>query len=284
MPSPYEDAAKDVQLFGKLLSKYSGYEVDVKLSKNFMYIIDGLKNNLIDVAFMNSSAYLLAKDWGCARAIFQLDGFGHAKGYQSAIVANVNSGINTIEDIAGKKIAYTDSYSMSGYLIALALLKEKNIEPAKSVFAGGYVEALEKVYSGEVDAAVVYYLPPDPYGRIHDARERIVEKYPDTLDKVKVVEVAKDVIPGTPIVLRSNLTEDMQKVLMDAMGKAAADQEGLLIMEHLYGASGVVVAREVSFIVIEDLLKKLGKNITEVVPGAVTFYKSHFWEHAPERQ
>ena len=283
MPSPDSDATADSEIITKFLEQFSDYNIDGKISKDYITMIDGLAGKKVDVAFINSLGYMLAREVSGADAVFQLKGEDGSTVYRAAVVANTNSGITNLEDINGKVFGFTDPYSMSGYLMPLALFKEKGIKPKETKFIKGQAALLEAIYNGEIDAGAVYYRAPGPYGRIHDARERLIEKYPDTLEKIKLITVT-DPIPNTPIVFRKGLPDDVVKKLTTAFSDLAKSAEGILALEKLYGAAGLAPANEEEFSNINKMLKKLGKDVKEVVPGAVTYYRAHIWENVPEYQ
>lgn len=263
------------------ISQLSGLSVKPVLARNYIAEIDGLGSKTIDVAFINSLGYLLARDHNGAKAAFELRGIDGKMDYRSAIIANKDSAIKSLADINGKSFAYTDPYSMAGYLMPLALLTEKKIKPSSTSFAGSYLDVIELVYSKQVDAGAIYYHSRDAYGRINDARLKLIPKYNDLLDKVKIVELSAS-IPNTPIVFRKNLPEETGKKLMDAMTKLSEDPQILTALGQMYDASGFGPANEADFNKIADTLKILGKEIQEVVPGGVTYYKKHIWEQVPE--
>ncbi len=281
MPAPVEDEVKaGAKLVADDLSKESGLKIELVIAKSYMSVIDGLASRTIDVAFLNSLGYLLSHDWSGTEAVFQLKGEDGKDVYKTAIIARADSGIKTMKDINGRSFVFTDPYSMSGYLMPLYLFNENGVKPATTAFAGGYSDVVEMVYSGKADAGAIYYAEHDPDGRIHDARVKLVEKYPDMVDKVAVIALSPP-IPTTPVVFRKGLLPDVVKKLEGAFGALNTDQEALGLLYKMYGAKGILKADEKSYDGIRDILKKLGKELKEVVPGAVDFYRTHVWDVAP---
>lgn len=281
MPAPVEDEVKaGAKLVVDDLSRASGLKIELVIAKKYMAVIDGLASRTIDVAFINSLGYLLSHDWSGTEALFQLKGEDGKNVYKTAIIVRADSGIKTMKDINGRSFAFTDPYSMSGYLMPLYLFNENGVKPAKTVFAGGSSEVVEMVYSGKVDAGAIYYAEHDPDGRIHDARAKLVDKYPDMVDKVAIIALSPP-IPTTPVVFRKGLMPDVVKKLEGAFIALNQDQEAIGLLYKMYGATGILKADEKSYDGIRDILKELGKELKEVVPGAVDFYKTHVWEVAP---
>ena len=282
MPSA-EKAVMEKQstVIASKLSKASGLNFKASLAPNYITIIDGLGSKKIDVAFINSLGYLLAREWCGAEAKLQLVGIDGKMFYQSAIIAGADSGIKTLDDISGKSFAYTDPYSMAGYLLPLDLFTDKHISPSSTSFVEGYSEVVDLVYNGKMAAGAVYYHKPDPYGRINDARAKLVSKYNDMLEKVHIITTTGE-IPNPPVVFRKELKPEVAKKLNDALLKLSEDPEILAALEAMYDARAFAPVDNKSFDQITETLKKLGKEVKEVVPGGVTFFQKHIWEHVPE--
>lgn len=282
MPSEDKEVMeKNAAVIASGLEKASGYKARPVIASNYFNLLEGLGTKKIDAAFMNSLGFLLAHDWNGAEAVVQLKGVDGGTDYISAIIVRSDSGIKKLSDLNGKSFVYSDPYSMAGYLMPLELLNANGIKPSKESFAGGYSDAIEMVYNGKADAAAIYYHKRDPYGRINDARARLVPKYNDLLEKVTVLDFT-DTIPNTPVVFRKNLPADVGAKLTEAFLKLSSDPAVLLAIGNMYQATGFVEADQESFGKIRETLKKLGKEVKEVVPGGITFFQKHIWENVPE--
>jgi len=82
--------------------------------------------------------------------------------YRSALVARAGSGL-TLEKLQGARIAWVDRDSVAGYLLPVAFLKTRGLEPGKlfasQQFTGSYRAALEAVEAGVADVAGVFCPP-----------------------------------------------------------------------------------------------------------------------------
>ncbi len=100
-----------------------------------------------------------------------------AADYASYIVAHRDSAIRSVEDLRGKRFGFVDRRSASGYLYAVAYLKERGHEPdtffREVVFAGNHTRLGEMVIAGEVDGAATYAVPHEMKSR---GRFRIIAK------------------------------------------------------------------------------------------------------------
>jgi len=272
---------KNAKIIADGLATSSGLKVESFVASDFVTIIDGLASKRFDIAFINSLGYLLARDMAGAEAVFQLKGSDGKMDYRSAIIALDDSGIDSVAKLNGKSFAYTDPYSMAGYIMPLALMTEKKVKPSSTSFTESYSDVIKRVYTGDIGAGAIYYHEHDPYGRIRDARAKLVEKLPDLIKKVKIVTLT-DTIPNTPVVFRKNLPQETKTKLVEAFQKIAEDPKDMTALGKMYDSTGFGPANEESFNKIQKILRTLGKEVKEAVPGGVTYYKKHLWDHVPE--
>ncbi len=97
-------------------------------------VVEAFGTKRADIAAINTFGYMLAHEKYGAEARLTVLRHGLAT-YQAMFVAKSDSKIKSIDDLAGKKIAFVDPASTSGYLLPLKMLKDKNISPKETVFA-----------------------------------------------------------------------------------------------------------------------------------------------------
>ena len=265
--------AKNAPIIQKFVEQNTGLSIKVIDSPDFITIIRAFGNGQADIAFMNTLGYLMARDWAKAEAhLLMLYGDVY-KGYRGEIVAKADGSINSPTDLAGKTIAFADPFSASGYLYALKFLRDHNIKPAKTVFAGSHKKAIEMVYKGEVDAAATYHSRPSSSGEERDARAELLAQYPDVISKIKIVALT-DEVPNGPVALRRDLPADVKSKLIGALVEFARTAEGRSALNELYNMTGFALTSDADYNGVQKVIKELGKSIEEVVPGGITFYMS----------
>lgn len=83
--------------------------------------------------------------------------------YRAALLCRAKSPI-TLERLGGQRAAWVDPESVGGYLLPLALMKAKGMDPAKTFFAqsfhGSYRDALDAVHGSRADVASIF-CPPE---------------------------------------------------------------------------------------------------------------------------
>ena len=226
------------QVLLEFLEKETKMKFRIVVPKSYDQMIEDFGNGKADVAIMNSLSYVKAHENYGATAKLRAVRYGKSI-YFGQIIANASKGINSIKDINGKKIAFTDPSSTSGYLFPNNILKKNGVKPATSMFAGKHDKVVELVYRGVVDAGATFHSEPSSTGEIRDARARLLKKYPDVAEKVKIIEVTSP-IPNDPVVYRKGLAAGTTLKISLGILKFVSTQEGEDVMKAVYSTEGFV--------------------------------------------
>jgi phosphonate transport system substrate-binding protein len=142
--------------------------------------------------------------------------------YESQIVVRVDSGINDLNGLKGKKFAFVDTLSASGYVFPTLTIKNKTGQDPKTffasngiIFAGGHPQAALAVYNKQVDGAAMYI----------DARDLVAAANPDIKTATKVIDKAGP-IPNDGLALRKDLPKDVSDQIKKALLDFGKTDEG----------------------------------------------------------
>jgi phosphonate transport system substrate-binding protein len=250
-----ETISKNSDVFIRYLEKETGLYFKSGIPSNYIAVVEAFGSKRADIGVMNSFGYLLARKKYGAEAKLKVirNGLDH---YFGQIIAHVDSGIKTVKDIQGKKFAFTDSSSTSGYMFPLKVLRENNVEPGNTVFAIKHDNVVTMVYQGQVDAGATFHSPPDENGKIRDARDRVRTQFPDVEEKVKLIQVT-DPIPNDPFVFRKDLPVEITNKFIAAVKKFLNTDEGKNIFKNIYAVDGLVDATDSDY----DILRKMIETI-----------------------
>ncbi len=251
--------------FKEYLEKVTPYKYEITIPQSFVAVVEAFGTKRADVAAINTFGYVLAHDKYQAEARLTVIRHGFST-YQSQFIAKAGNGINKIEDLAGKKIAFVDAASTSGYLLPLKTLKEKKIEPKETMFAQKHDNVVSMVYQGQVDAGATFYSPPskDAKGveQIEDARRLVKTQYPDVEKKVIIVSLSEP-IPNDPIIFRKEMPEEMKAKIIASMISFVATPEGKEAFNAIYGVTDLKIASDADYEAVRTMLKTLGKNASD---------------------
>lgn len=218
---PFTNATEMVKKHGALL-EYLTKELGVKetrlvLASDYKGIFSKLSRGEIDIAWLGTIPYVEAmadeKQKAAMRALVKPKRF-KTTSYRGIIIARQDSGIKNLTDLKGKKIAWVEQDSASGYLFPKALLLEAGVNPDKdfseAVFLGKHDTVVLNVLLGKYDAGACF----------DDARNTLRDK--EKINELTILATTQD-ISNEPIVCRSDLPEDIIEKIKKAFLKLDID-------------------------------------------------------------
>lgn len=250
------------ELVKKFLEKNTSYKFQIAIPASYVAVVEAFGTGRADVAALNTFGYILANEKYGAQAKITLIRYG-SETYQAQIIAKSDSKIASLKDLAGKKFAYVDPASTSGYLLPAKLFKDNGIAPKETVFANKHDNVVSMVYQGQVDAGATFYSPPAE-GKIQDARRLVLTQYPDVEQKVKIVQLTES-IPNDPIVFRKDLPEEMKSKIVDTLVAYVKTEEGKGVLHDMYGATDFALSTDAKYDNVRSMLKALGKSANELM-------------------
>lgn len=253
------EKTKDLKAF---LEKHTGYSFKIQVPTSFIAVVEAFGTKRADIASMNTFGYILANQKFGAEALITVERFGHTE-YKGQFLTKAGSDIKSLKDIAGKKIAYVDPASTSGYLLPASMLKDANIAPKEMVFAQRHDNVVTMVRQGQVDVGATFYSPKEE-GKIQDARRLVLKQYPNIEKEVKILQLTKP-IPNDPIVFRKGLTAKMKEDIQLALISYVRTEQGRKVFHEMYGVTNMVASTDANYDGVRDILKELGKKATELV-------------------
>ncbi|UTI87829.1 phosphate/phosphite/phosphonate ABC transporter substrate-binding protein [Mammaliicoccus sciuri] len=242
----------------KLLSKELDIPVKVSVSTNYNTIVEAMKSKKVDVGFLPPTAYTLAHDQKAADVLLQAQRYGVnkdgsnndklVKSYKSQFVVKKDSGIKSLKDMKGKKIALQDVTSTAGYTYPVAELLKEGINPIndmKITNVKGHDQAIIALLNGDVDVAVTF----------QDARNIVKKDQPNVFKDTEIVELTED-IPNDTISVRSDMDDKFRDKLKKAFKDIAKTKEGHKIVSEVYSHEGYVDSKDSEF----DIVREYGKK------------------------
>lgn len=250
------------KVFKIWLEANTPYKYEVAIPSSFVAVVEAFGSKRADVASINTFGYILAHDKYGAEARLTVLRYGLAT-YQAQFIAKEGGSIKTLADFNGKKVAFVDPASASGFLLPKKILNDKGIKPSQEVFAMKHDSVVSMIYQGQVDGGATFYSPSEK-GEIQDARRLVKTQYPDVEKKIKIVELTES-IPNDPIIFRKDLPEDMKKTITDAFIKYVQTPEGKETFNKVYGVTDLKVATDADYEPVRAMLKSLGKTADDLI-------------------
>lgn len=253
-----------------LLEMATGYTFQSVVATSYAGVIEAMGAGRADIGWLNTFSYVIAHQKYGVEVRLVTVRFG-LPFYRSEIVTQAGSGIASLADLRGKRFAFVDPASTSGYLFPLAGLKKAGYDPTsffgQTVFAGSHNNVVLAVYQGRADAGAVY----------EDARGTIQKTFPDVMDKVKVIWKS-DSIPNDTVSFRRDLSSDVAEKVTKALLRFSQTPAGLDALKSLYGIEALadysllvtkygvnVPSLDAFFNPVRDVARYAGINLEELI-------------------
>ena len=283
------------EVMANALNEATGMNFEVSVPTSYAATIEEMCASPTDtMAFIPAFGYVLANDLCGVDVAFKAVRRGWGV-YWTMYVVQRDSDIQSVADLEGKKWAYPDAGSTSGYLVPLVQLKEEGVTPGETLEAGGHPEVIRAVYNGEADFGTAFYSPwaapegaeawkigdepevPDPSTcalnddgsqllcdgyRVLDARANIREEFPDVVEKVRILALSPE-IPNDTMSFSPEFPADVRAQIEEAITAFAETEEWSTSIgsEDFYGWSGIEAATDADYDFVRKLVAESGTTI-----------------------
>jgi phosphonate transport system substrate-binding protein len=237
------------------LNEATGLHFEVSIPTSYAATIEEMCASPSDtMGFIPGLGYVLANQLCGVDVAFKAVRFGFSV-YWAEILVPRDSDIQTIADLAGKKWAYPDAGSTSGYMVPLVMFQDAGIEPGETLEAGGHPGAVRAVYQGDADFATTFYSPylspeggvewsvdapdipddliascativdgdssrlfcgPNADYRVLDARANLRDEAPDVMQKLRILTISPE-IPNDTLSFGPDFPDDLRLTIVDAL-------------------------------------------------------------------
>jgi phosphonate transport system substrate-binding protein len=242
--------------FGKLLQDKLHIPIQIYVSKDYAGLMEAMKNKKVDFAFFSASTFVFAEKNAKAKVL--LKKVWDSPFYHSAIVVRADSGISSIEKLKGKKLAFVDEKSGSGYLQPQVLFKKKGIDYKtffkETVFSGNHANSVALLADKKVDAIATY--ANDKSGK---SGAWNVADLPTASPKVKALWVSEP-IPNDPFCVRQDFYDTYPRVAHDVMFgiiELFEDKQTAPKMKEALAVSGMMLATSQQYEPVREMVREL---------------------------
>lgn len=247
------------------LEKATPYHYRFSVPTSYIAVVEAFGSNRADVASLNTYGYMLAHKKYGTEAILTVIRAGAAI-YQSQILVRArDTSIRRLEDLNGKRFAFVDPTSASGFLVPSKLLKDRHVKPAQTVFGQRHDNVISMIYQGQVDAGATYYSPP-LNGKLQDARMLVLAQYPNVEKDIRILELT-DPIPNDPIVVRKDLPPDMKRLIAQSMVNYVKTEEGRTALEKTFGVTGFQPTTDQAYDAARKMFEELSQEADAMLKG-----------------
>ncbi len=288
------------EVMAAALAEATGLKFEVSVPASYAATIEEMCASPADtMAFIPGLGYVLANQLCGVDVAYKAVRFGWDV-YWAQIIVPRDSDIDELADLDGKKWAYPDAGSTSGYLAILPMLKEAGVTPGETLEAGGHTGAVRAVYNGEADFATTFFSPPlKPEGeaawaigdepeipddlieacapnaegtrlfcggwRVLDARAGLREEAPDVVQKVRILTISA-AIPNDTLSFGPEFPAELRAQIEEALlAFSQTEAWGASIgSQDFYGWTGINLAEDEEYDYIRLMIEEAGLTLEDL--------------------
>ena len=259
--TPSQDVARvsaSGSAIASALATATGLRWKVSVPTSYAAEIESLCSGQTDIAAIAPLQMTLVLDKKCGTPILgalRKDDTGQlATTYRSQILVRSDSGITDLNGLKGKKFAFVDPISASGFLFPSLLVKTKTGQDPKTffsstIFAGGHDKAALAVYQGTVDGAATFI----------DVRTS-PGMPADIMQKTKAIDTAGP-IPNDGIAIRNAFPADIQAQVTKALIDYCASTDGAKQCLALFSWNGLREIQPNTYDPVRDAARLAGIDV-----------------------
>ena len=217
-------------------------------------VMDRFVSRKMDGAFFGVFTGVLAMEKIDAVPVARAVNLNGSSTVQSYIFVRYNSGIRDVEGMKGKRFAFVDRATVTGYLYALAYLRESGVANPESYlkemsFTGSHGSTVYSVLDGRADIGIVK----------SDIFQLLVAKDHTIKDELLIIARSQE-FPDTTLFLRKDIPEILLSRIKTALLGMEQDPEGVAILKKLE-AQRFIEAKKKDFASFYDVAHKAGITV-----------------------
>jgi ABC-type phosphate/phosphonate transport system substrate-binding protein len=241
-PSGYDE---QVATLGEALGEATGLAVEVEVTDDYAFVLDGLCSGGVHMGTLDAFGYLAASQQGCVTPALVTERDGQAA-LQGQLIANSETLITNVESFRGRRFCRPDAGSPYGWIVPGVTLRARGIDPLDElnavVDAGSDEEVVRLVHDRECDVGAT----------LLGAEEEVDDL--EEPQRVAFVE-AMAPIPNEAIVFGNAVNQELQAASLEAF----EDAEDALL--EVLSADALGTARDRDYNELRDLFLTAGVDV-----------------------
>lgn len=249
-----QQVVRDTETVVDYLRPFVGAPIQSTVTLDYGSSIESMRGGKTDLAFVDPLAFMMAHEQiGAEPLLLEIYSYGKAA-YHSSIWVHKDSGIERLEDLKGKTIAFADQVDMSGHLLPREIFVQKGLLPGNRFdgeffqqvyFAGGDEQAIRSVLNRFVTAAGV-------------SQYALLLLRPEERDKVKVIATSIE-SPSHLLMARKGFDSEIkQRVKRALLALNPSRPNDKVVLSKLYGVQGFAETKLSDFAEVARVAARYG--------------------------
>ena len=251
-----EKLVEDLKPISDYLSERLGVKVEAFTASNYIGVVEGLGSGSVDFGIIPPFSSLLAQKQSSAKPILTSKGKTGKPGYTAELYVRKDSGIKSLQDVKGKKVAFVDPSSSSGYIYPGAMLVEAGLNLDKDIsyqFSGGHDKSLQLLLNKDVDVIATFDGVEDRYAKDFPQAKTDIQKL-----------ATSDMIPGIMVTVSSKMDKELQEKLEKALRDIEKDPKMKEMFTKMFSITGFTDVDQDAYKKVEATAKVMNVDLDKV--------------------
>ena len=251
-----EKLVEDLKPISDYLSERLGVKVEAFTASNYIGVVEGLGSGSVDFGIIPPFSSLLAQKQSSAKPILTSKGKTGKPGYTAELYVRKDSGIKSLQDVKGKKVAFVDPSSSSGYIYPGAMLVEAGLNLDKDIsyqFSGGHDKSLQLLLNKDVDVIATF----------DGVEDRYVKDFPQAKTDIQKLATS-DMIPGIMVTTSSKMDKELQDKLEKALRDIENDPKMKELFTKMFSITGFTDVDQNAYKKVEATAKVMNVDLDKV--------------------
>ncbi|MEK7788614.1 MAG: phosphate/phosphite/phosphonate ABC transporter substrate-binding protein [Planctomycetota bacterium] len=242
------------KLLGEYLSKKTGVTVEFTILSRYGNIIERFTAEKMDGAFFGSFTGALAIQKLGVVPLARPVNLDNTSTYHGYLFVRKDSGIKSVKDMKGKRMAFVEKATTAGYIFPLAYLRENGITDVEHFFS-------ESFFAGSHDAAISAVLnrKADVGAAKHSIYDRVRKDDP-RVDQYLVILAESPRVPSNGLCVRKGIDNGLKQKLKEALLGLHKDPEGANVLKQ-FGALKFIETSARDYQPVFEVATKAGIDI-----------------------
>jgi phosphonate transport system substrate-binding protein len=258
-----QQVIQNAQPIVDILQDRLGMEVQPFVATDYTGVVEALRVNKLDIAFLTPASYVLARNEANVKVVLKSERQG-SPFYYAAIITRTDSGIKRLEDLRGKTFAFGDPLSTSANVFPRKMLSERGIDPVRDfkrvLYSGGHDATVLAVLHGKVDAGATYANSPDS----RDTAWMRYLKDSEHVNKIHAIAFSEP-IPADNLVINGSLDEGVARKIEEIFLELSRDPKGKKMLRDLYQIDGFVPATDKDYDSVREAFAVAGIQLKQAL-------------------
>ena len=251
-----EKLVEDLKPISDYLSERLGVKVEAFTASNYIGVVEGLGSGSVDFGIIPPFSSLLAQKQSSAKPILTSKGKTGKPGYTAELYVRKDSGIKSLQDVKGKKVAFVDPSSSSGYIYPGAMLVEAGLNLDKDIsyqFSGGHDKSLQLLLNKDVDVIATFDGVEDRYAKDFPQAKTDIQKL-----------ATSDMIPGVMVTTSGKMDKELQEKLEKALRDIEKDPKMKEMFTKMFSITGFTDVDQDAYKKVEATAKVMNVDLDKV--------------------